>query len=359
MIQFCVLLLATAAIDPVTVFVGGSEGYHTYRIPALAVAADGALLAFAEGRRDNGGDPGQGDIDLVLKRSTDGGETWSDLIVLDDPGEGWSASNPTPVMDHASGRILLLFNRWEPGRSIDNCEPGTRQNQCWIISSDDNGETWTDKRDITSATRNIDKWPYTYFGPGGAIQMASGRLVVPAATRVPDGDKHRDASYVVYSDDGGATWRAGAPMWHVSSNENQVVELYPGYLLMNARQVSGDQSFYYTSSDNGLTWGLWVPGATVTPVATGWEILEVDEPGGRALIWSGPRGPGRNGMTLHADWDMDQYFERTFPLSDNPAAYSDLVVLPNGHLGIIWETGDDNAYERIDFTSVTPAQLSE
>src|SRR5437016_3531915 len=62
------------------VFMAGEDGYHTYRIPALIVSPRGTLLAFCEGRKQGGGDAG--DIDLVLKRSSDNGKTWGALQVV-------------------------------------------------------------------------------------------------------------------------------------------------------------------------------------------------------------------------------------------------------------------------------------
>ena len=62
------------------VFVAGEGAYHTYRIPSVIATPKGALLAFAEGRRSGGGDAG--DIDVVLRRSTDGGRSWSPMQVI-------------------------------------------------------------------------------------------------------------------------------------------------------------------------------------------------------------------------------------------------------------------------------------
>lgn len=350
--------ICTAAFaEPVAVFTSGDDDYHTYRIPAIVTAADGSLLVFAEARRENRGDPGQGDIDLVCKRSTDRGATWSAMAVIDDPGDGWAASNPTPVVDSATGTIHVLYNRWEPGYGTHNCEAGKRHNQAWIRTSDDNGATWSDARDITDAVRNVSKWPFMYFGPGGAIQMAEGRLVVPAAATVIEGDTTRRASYAVYSDDGGVTWEAGAPSWYPATNECQIVEVFSGYLLMNARQVDGDRSVFFTSSDNGLTWGLWLPGVDVTPVATGWENVVRDDSGQRAVVWTGPAGPGRKAMTVHVDGDIDQYFERVFELDDRPAAYSDLAALGNGDCAMVWETGNNDPYEQIVYTTVSADRI--
>ena len=61
-------------------YVAGQDGYDTYRIPATVTTGKGTLLAFAEGRHDGAGD--SGNIDVVLRRSTDGGCTWGPLSVV-------------------------------------------------------------------------------------------------------------------------------------------------------------------------------------------------------------------------------------------------------------------------------------
>ena len=103
------LLAALAAsaqpVEHIDVFRAGEGGYHSYRIPTIVTAADGALVVFAEARKDNRGDPGYGDIDLVARRSTDRGKTWSAMQLVDDPGVKWSTSNPTPVLDRNTRRL--------------------------------------------------------------------------------------------------------------------------------------------------------------------------------------------------------------------------------------------------------------
>jgi sialidase-1 len=93
-------------------FRSGVGGYSSYRIPAVVKSADGALLAFAEGRR--GGSSDTGDIDIVLRRSTDGGCTWGPQQVVADQGPN-TIGNPAPVVDPASGDLVLLSVRNGPG----------------------------------------------------------------------------------------------------------------------------------------------------------------------------------------------------------------------------------------------------
>src|SRR5271157_3429796 len=94
----------TAELEQTPVFISGQDGYHTYRIPSLIVTNKGTLLAFCEGRKTNGGDIG--DIDLLLKRSFDGGKTWTKAQVVWDDGPN-TCGNPCPVLDSRNGTIWL------------------------------------------------------------------------------------------------------------------------------------------------------------------------------------------------------------------------------------------------------------
>ncbi len=122
---------ALAAAEPLfrqrDVFVSGADGYFAYRIPAIEVAPDGTILAFAEARKYHLGDPGYDgqDIDLVLKRSSDSGETWSSMAIVEDPGERWSAANPATLVDRAKGLVWLFYLRGKPDRNTRNLSVAT------------------------------------------------------------------------------------------------------------------------------------------------------------------------------------------------------------------------------------------
>src|SRR5262249_5576287 len=88
--------LQAAEPEQTPLFVAGQDGYHTYRIPALLVTRKGTLLAFCEGRKKARGDAG--DIDLLLKRSLDGGRTWQKTQVVWDDGDN-TCGNPCPVVE--------------------------------------------------------------------------------------------------------------------------------------------------------------------------------------------------------------------------------------------------------------------
>lgn len=340
------------------VFRSGAGGYHSYRIPAIVTGADGSLVAFAEARRENRDDPGGGDIDIVTSRSTDSGKTWSPLQVLDDPGQKWAASNPTPLLDRSNGRLWILFNRWEPGFGTERSLPGTGNNQLWARTSDDHGRTWSAPRDLTGVSRDVDHWGAMFPGPGGAVQLRSGRLVAPASMKHdaftlpgPAGPLVMMRTYVLYSDDHGETWKRGG-LTHSLTNENQLVELASGGLLMDARQNTGGHRWNMVSHDGGISWSKAQPGQTVSAVATALERFTLRSAGAdrNRLIWTGPVGPGRKHLVVRVSYDEGQTWMNQRDLYGGLAAYSDATMLADGTAGILWERGETDSVQFVTFT---------
>ncbi len=339
------------------VFASGKDGYNTYRIPAIEAAPDGSLVAFAEARKYNAGDPGtpNQEIDLVYKRSTDHGATWSAMAVLEDPGQFWSAANPATLVDRTNGRLWVLYLRSQPGRSTDTARPGTDDMQTLARWSDDNGRSWSAPLDLTSTARALDDaaWRASVPGPGGAIQTRQGRLLVPMW-------KFPYANFTIYSDDHGRTWQRGQFVPGTQAgDECQVVELADGRILMDIRQQTGATRWFAESPDGGVTWQQLRPGITVTPVACAIERFTVQRAGDdrNCLLWTGPKGPQRKQLRVLASYDEGKSFARERLLSTQYAAYSDLTVLKDLTVGVLWERGTDRGYQFITFTRFNRAWL--
>ncbi len=341
---------AQAALQHVDVFAAGEGGYALFRIPAIESAPDGSLLAFAEARKYNGGDPGvaNNEIDLVLKRSEDGGATWSALQLIEHAGERWSAANPATVVDRRGRRVWVIYLRCRPGRNTETTRPGTDDMLTLVRSSRDNGKTWSDAVDITAAARDMadPQWACTVVGPGGAIQTRTGRLLAAAWKARPY------VPFAIYSDDRGRTWHRGEPVPHAAGNECQVAELADGRILMDIRQNHGPTRMQAVSKDGGITWSEPKPAITVGEVACALERLP-----GRSrranLLWTGPKGPGRANLIARVSRDDGETFGPEIPLAEGPAAYSDLAVMKDGRVGMLWERGN---YKTIGFTAL-PASL--
>ena len=228
------------------VFIGGMEGYHTFRIPSLIVTKRGTLLAFCEGRKTDRLD--HGDIDLVLKRSGDRGGTWSaQQLVYEEGGtEKITIGNPCPVVDDATGTIWLALCR--------------NNDDVLVTSSNDDGLTWAEPLDITDDVKKPD-WTWVATGPGVGIQLKrgkyQGRLVVPCDHNTQINGEQVMFSHVFYSDDGGGSWKLGGSLDR-HTDECQVVELSDGSLMLNMRNYWGATA----GGQKGEGCGLWPSAAT-------------------------------------------------------------------------------------------------
>ena len=319
------------------VFVSGTEDTHTFRIPALLKTRSGDILALCEARRANGAD--HGDIDLVLRRSTDGGRTWSGMQVIADNGTH-TMGNPAPVLDERTGTIWLPFSQ-------DN-------KRVLLISSRDDGKTWSKPRDVTQDVLPKD-WHWVGPGPGHGIQLLlgahAGRLVVPCwagvERDVPFGATQ--LSYVIYSDDGGRNWKHGRPATINHSDECQVVELKDGRLYMNARSRMGKRRRAFCfSQDGGQTW---------SPIRNDPAMPERSCQGSTIRLGPGLIGvahpldeQARRKLTVRASRDEC----RTWPVSRvvdaGAAAYSDMVVNQRGEVLV--------AYESRQYRAITVARFN-
>jgi sialidase-1 len=339
------------------VYVAGQDGYHTFRIPSVILTPKGTLLAFAEGRRGGQGDTG--DIDLVVKRSVDGGATWSPLEVIGDNGPG-TFGNPCPVVDRDTGTIWLLttHNRGEDKEPqiLDGTSVGTRT--VWVMSSDDDGRRWSTPKEITASVKRPD-WTWYATGPGIGIQTRTGRLVIPANHAMAGTRVHQ--SHLFYSDDHGKTWTLGG-IAADGTNESQVVELTDGRLMLNMRnhppKPDGQTNVRAVaiSNDDGRTLGeTTYDRALVEPPA---QASLIRYASGR-LLFANPAGPGRTHMTLRLSDDDGHTWPFARVIHDGPAAYSSLVVLPDKTIGLLYERGDRSAYETLTFARVSSRWLTD
>ena len=328
--------MAEPMLEHVKVFAHGEGGYKIFRIPTIVTAADGSLIAFAEARKHGPHDPGwEGqDIDLACKRSTDSGQTWSALQIIEDPGEFWSAANASAALDRDTGRVWVLYLRCKPNCAAHRSRPCTDDMQTLARYSDDHGVSWSRPIDLTKVTRDYDdaEWRSSVVGPGGGIQTSTGRLLFPV-WRSPN------AVFALYSDDHGKTWQRGQFVPGCRGNEDQLVELSDGRILLDIRQCDGPHRWIATSSDGGETWSEARPGLEVTPVCCAIERYTLRSAGDDRdrILWTGPAGPKRNNLAIRVSYDEGKTFTNERPIMDGQASYSDLTILLDKTVGILWE----------------------
>lgn len=321
------------APQAIPVFQRGDGGYATFRIPAVARTASGVLLAFAEARK--GGEGDSGDIDLVLRRSLDGGASWGPLQVVVDEGAN-TCGNPVPIVDRDTGTIWLLLTSNDGSLSESQINAGTGSRDPRVTSSVDDGATWANPVPIGATVKEAG-WRWFATGPGHGIQLAGGRLVSPCNYTV--GPQSADGvSCVIVSDDHGATWRAGGSVPGGFGDESTVAERIDGSLLLDFRtRYAVARRGVSTSTDLGATWseGRADPalndphcqGSLLRPVHPSWQATS-GVPG--VLLLSNAASTQREFLSVRASLDGGATWPVSNWLYPGPTAYSEVQT---GHMG--------------------------
>lgn len=337
----------TSEFTKYTVFSAGDDNVNSYRIPSLLTAKDGSLLVFCEARRESWRDKSR--TDVVVKRSTDNGKTWSVMQDLT-KGDSGAYMDPTPILDSNTGRILLFTTFWPT-----NDHSGAN-NRAVLISSDDNGQTWSTPTDVTTELipdgRRING-----FGPGAGLQMVGeqykGRLILPA--RISDAEGKVAHDVAIYSDNHGETWNVGGDA--DDDNEFQIAESPNGVLSYNAR-VAGARTVAY-STDGGETWSKAVKDPALPGVSKGCQASILGN--GEKLYFSGIKGTTetpeydeRATLTLYKSENGGKKWNNGFVLYDKASGYSCMSFLPDGRMAIIFETADTQGFTRKSLPDTKP-----
>ena len=357
--------------DTLSLFVSDSDGYKSYRIPAIITTQKGTLLAFCEGRKNSAADAG--DIDLLLKRSTDGGRTWSAQQVIWDDSTN-TCGNPCPVIDETTGTIWLLMthNLGDDKESAIVKKLSRSTRTAWVCNSSDDGITWSTPVDITATTKKPG-WGWYATGPGIGIQIKNGphkgRMVIPCdysyddSTAIPADGQPGMGSHIIYSDDDGASWKLGGAITP-KVNECQVIEVADGNgtLLMNMRSYFKRYCRTHAISyDGGITWTAPydVP-VLVEPVCQA-SIIRYAWPAKKkkgSMLFLNPASSGkRHNMTIRASYDEGKTWPVIRTLYAGPSAYSCMAVVENGTIACLYEAGVRNPYETIVFQKVIAKDL--
>ncbi|MEV4440807.1 sialidase family protein, partial [Streptomyces sp. NPDC049577] len=355
-----------AGFDEQVLFRPGQDpGYACYRIPAIVTTVRGTLLAFAEGRKHDCGDAG--DIDVVLKRSTDGGRSWGPLLLVDS-GHGDTHGNPAPVVDRRTGRIVLATTSNKGRPDAGNCDVPCDRRPHVQYSADD-GVSWSRPRELTAALRprGWNSWYAT--GPGHGIQLEHGRhrgrLVVGVNAESHDGARtSANHAALAYSDDGGAHWRLGATdtravradgTYGQKPSELTLAERRDGAVYVGGREQDGTElgnRDEAVSRDGGGSFAAPFRALPdlYAPMVQG-AVLPL-RPG--RWLFSAPADPDRRRtMTIRSSYDEGRTWEgaeRGRKVTSDWSGYSDMTAIGGGALaGLLYEAGKADARQEIRF----------
>jgi len=340
-------------------FAAGRGGYALYRIPGLVVTAKGTLLAYCEARKSEKGDWGA--TDLMVRRSTDGGRTWSPPTKL--PAvEGPIAKNPAAVKQKLGRDGEVTYNNpvFIPDRSgavhVLFC---VEYDRCFYSRSDDDGQTFVKPREITAAFdafRPEYPWQVLATGPGHGIRLTNGRLLVPIwlSTGTGRGAHRPSCVSVIVSDDAGATWQRGAVVCAdphpTNPSEAAAVQLADGRVMLNIRHEAEPHLRAVSVSDTGLTgWSpLRYDRDLPEPVCQG-TLARLSEPPDdprTRLLFANPHNPvgrERKNLTVKLSYDEGQTWAEAKTVESGPSGYSDLAVGPDGRTLCFFERGAGKA----------------
>lgn len=317
-----------------------------YRIPTLAVAPNGDMIAVADERvpsckdlRDNP------DINLVLRRSIDKGNNWLPMEKIVDYPLGQSASDASIIVDRWTNQIFLFFN-------FMDLKAEKNVYYFKMIKSTDNGKTWTPPTDITSQITKPE-WHhhFKFITSGKGVQTSSGTLV-HTLVNVPQG------AYLFYSNNHGKGWQVtNTPIY--PADESKVIELADGQLMVNSRVNHSDFRYVHISGDQGNSWVSRPDSSLIDPGCNASIIrypAQTDSKTDNILLFCNPKSKNkRSQLTIRISYNEGKTWSKGKTIYPGSAAYSSLCELANGEIGLLFEK--DN-YSGICFTKFPLSWLS-
>jgi sialidase-1 len=343
---------------------------HTFRIPAMVATNKGTLLGVYDMRYTSSRDL-QGDMDIGLSRSTDGGNNWARPVSIMDmkkygdlPEDQNGCSDPNILVDRTTGEIFVsaVWTHGKPGTHQwrgKGSEPGysiNKSSQFMIVRSIDDGLTWSTPENWTNKLKDP-KWHLFAPAPGNGITLSNGTLVMPTQGRDAVG---RPFSNLMWSEDHGKNWTLSE---HARDNTTEcaVVELSNGSLMLNMRDNRNRSDKSKTNGravsvtrDMGTSWTVHSSdhGALPEPVCMA-SLISHDLPDGRrALFFSNPNSKQRREkMTVRMSLDGGQTWPRSILLDQKGGAYSSLAMVDEKTLGILYESSvADMVFQKINLS---------
>lgn len=325
-----------------------NDSVSCYRIPAIVTAPNGDLIAAIDERVPSCGDlKWSNDINIVIRRSSDRGKTWSDIEAIVDFPLGKSASDPSMIVDEITKEIFLFYNYM-------NLDTEKDIYYLHVIKSQDNGKTWSASEDITAQITKPE-WhnDFKFITSGRGIQTKSGKLLHCMVNL-------NSGMHLFGSDDHGQTWYfIDSPI--SPADESKVIELADGTWMVNAR--ANDKKgvrYVHRSSDEGKTWTTTAEPQLIDPGCNAsiirYTSIEEGYKKNRLLFSNAKSEKGRTNMTVRVSYDEGKTWSAGKTIYSGSSAYSSLTVLKNGDIGLFFEKDD---YSENVFTSFSLKWLTD
>ncbi|HOZ47153.1 MAG TPA: sialidase family protein [Candidatus Hydrogenedentes bacterium] len=330
--------------------------FEGVRIPNIVVATDGSVLAFAKSGR-------------LLRRSEDGGQTWSAAQ------EVGADSGGAAIVDENTGDVMVV-----------------ESTRGYLWRSHDHGKTWAREEIVLKAN------PYGHGTPDGIPASTNcsesgitlkygehaGRLLMPARIMPPKGNNDQEwwpfhYNSAISSDDGGKTWQASWPV-QSGTGEGTLAELSDGKIYYNSRShMSVDHRRRIAwSHDGGTMFVDWRVCDDLREVGepfyfkygsepsygcnAGLVRLPLEATGGKdVLVFSTPDNPGKTRirMTVNASFDRGKTWPVKRLVYEGPSAYSSLAADKQGNIFLLFERGETKLYETMAVVRFNLAWLTE
>lgn len=299
-----------------------------FRIPSIVTAPNGDLIAAIDERVPSCGDlKWSKNINIVIRRSSDNGKTWSDIEMVADFPWGKSASDPSMIVDQITGEIFLFYNYM-------NLDTEKDIYYLHVVKSRDNGLTWSEPEDITSQIAKPE-WhnDFKFITSGRGIQTRTGKLLHCMVNL-------NSGMHVFGSDDHGKSWYfVNTPI--SPANESKIVELVDGSWMVNARTKGKKMRYVHISTDEGKTWKTKPEPQLIDPGCNGSIIRYTSVKDGylknRLLFSNAKMEKGRENMTVRVSYDEGKTWTEGKTIYSGESAYSSLTVLRNGDIGLFFE----------------------
>tara|TARA_B110000503_G_scaffold75818_1_gene117046 strand:+ start:501 stop:1634 length:1134 start_codon:yes stop_codon:yes gene_type:complete len=324
-----------------------NNNVQCYRIPAIVTAPNGDVIAAIDERVPNCGDlKWSKDINIIVRRSSDNGKTWSNIETVVNFALGKSASDPSMIVDKVTNDIFLFYNYMDLDTEKDVY-------YLHVVKSSDNGKTWSDPRDITDQIAKPEwKNDFKFITSGRGIQTRSGDLLHTMVNL-------NNGLHVFGSKDHGETWFfKDTPIQ--PADESKIIELADHSLMINARVNKEGMRYVHRSTDDGQTWtttpepNLIDPGCNASIIR--YTAIEDGYNKNRLLFSNAKAEEGRTNMTVRLSYDEGETWTEGKTIYEGPSAYSSLTVLENGDIGLFFE---QNEYTKNPFVNFSLEWLTD